>query len=72
MDGYEVKVYWSENDECYVAQIVEFVGCVVDGPTPEIALANLRQFAEVWKAGVRENGFPIPKPRHAPRQMISA
>lgn len=41
MDGYEVKVYYSADDECYVAQVVEFIGCAVDGPTPEIALARL-------------------------------
>ena len=31
MDGYEVKVYYSEEDGCYVAQIVEFIGCAADG-----------------------------------------
>ncbi len=29
MDGYEVKVYYSPDDDCYVAQIVEFIGCAV-------------------------------------------
>jgi predicted RNase H-like HicB family nuclease len=71
MDGYEVNLYWSEADACYVAQIMEFAGCAVDGPTPEIALANLREFTEVWKSGVRANGFPIPEPRHAPNQMLA-
>lgn len=64
MDGYEVKVCYSPNDECYVARIVEFTGCVVDGPTPEIALENLRQAKDEWIRIVRNNGFPIPLPRY--------
>lgn len=65
MDGYEVKVYYSPDDDCYVAQIVEFIGCAVDGPTPEAALANLRLAKADWIRAVLENGYPIPPPRHA-------
>jgi|GEM_PF-966845 len=64
MDGYEVKVYYSPNDECYVAQIVEFVGCAVDGPTPEVALARLHEAKTDWIRIVRENGHPVPPPRY--------
>ncbi len=64
MDGYEVKVYYSPEDECYVAQIVEFVGCAVDGPTPEIALARLHEAKEDWVRIVRESGRLIPTPRY--------
>ncbi len=64
MDGYEVKVYYSPDDECYVAQVVEFVGCAVDGPTPEIALARLHEAKEDWLRIVRENGCPVPPPRY--------
>jgi predicted RNase H-like HicB family nuclease len=64
MDGYEVRVSYSSNDDCYVAELVEFVGCAVDGPTPEAALANLREAKEAWIKDVSASGFPIPMPRH--------
>lgn len=64
MDGYEVKVSYSPNDECYVAQIVEFTGCAVDGPTPEIALARLHEAKEEWMRLVRTSRHPIPAPRY--------
>jgi len=64
MDGYEVRVHYSADDECYVAEIVEFVGGVADGPTPEEALTNLRELKEVWMRAVVENGYAIPPPRH--------
>ena len=64
MDGYEVKVYYSPNDGCYVAQIVEFTGCAVDGPTPEIALERLHEAKEDWIRIVRESGGSLPAPRY--------
>jgi len=75
MDGYEVKVYYSPGDECYVAQIVEFVGCAVDGPTPEIALARLHGAKTDWMRIVRENGNPVPPPRYGrlpAKSMVAA
>lgn len=65
MDGYEVKVYYSADDECSVAEIVEFIGCAADGPTPEEALANLRELKAVWMRAVVENGYSVPPPRRA-------
>ena len=74
MDGYEVKVYYSADDQCYVAQIVEFIGCAVDGPTPEIALARLRNAKTDWVRIVQEQGQPLPAPRYGmpQRQMMTA
>ncbi len=72
MDGYEVKVYYSPNDDCYVAQIVEFVGCAADGDTPEEALESLRELKDIWIKTVQENGYPVPPPRHARNGLLVA
>lgn len=64
MDGYEVKISYSPSDGCYVAQIVEFTGCAVDGPTPEIALARLHDAKVDWVRIVQEKGQPLPVPRY--------
>ena len=72
MDGYEVKVYYDADDQCCVAQIVEFVGCAVDGATPEEALAKLRSAKEAWIADVRSMGHLIPAPRYALRERVPA
>ncbi len=72
MDGYEVKVYYSAADECYVAEIVEFIGCAVDGPTPEIALARLHDAKEEWMQIMREKGELLPAPRYgAPQRKMT-
>lgn len=64
MPDHEIHLYYSPDDECYVAQIVEFIGCAVDGPTPEIALARLYEAKEDWVRLVRESGRSIPVPRY--------
>lgn len=72
MDGYEVRIYYSADDECYVAQIVELIGCAADGATPEEALMNLREVKNAWIQAVEENSFPIPPPRHPVREARKA
>lgn len=71
MDGYEVKVSYSPDDACYVAQIVGFVDCAVDGPTPEAALARLRSAKAEWIKVVQANGSPVPSPRYKQEAAFS-
>ena len=40
MIKYEVIIYWSEEDEAFVADVPELPGCSVHGPTQETALGN--------------------------------
>lgn len=67
MHGYEVNLYHSPEDDYYVAEIVEFIGCATDGPTAEEALTNLRAAKAAWIEGMRRMGHPIPPPRHRGR-----
>lgn len=65
MDGYEVKVYYSPADWVYLAEIVEFPGCIIHGDTPEEALAKLHEVKAGWIAAMQEAGHPIPPPKYA-------
>jgi hypothetical protein len=40
MHRYEVIIYWSNEDEVYVAEVPELPGCMAHGDTHETALAN--------------------------------
>ena len=72
MDGYEVTLYFSPEDDYYVAQIAEFVGCATDGPTAEEALANLREVKAAWIESMQRMGHPIPPPRRERYQSTRA
>jgi len=60
---YEVIIYWSEEDDAFIAEMPELPGCAADGATHEEALANLRVVASEWIETARELGREIPAPK---------
>lgn len=60
---YEVIIYWSADDEVFVAEIPELSGCAADGQTAAEALANVQVVAREWIETARELGRPVPEPR---------
>ena len=60
---YEVIIYWSAEDEAFIAEVPELPGCAADGPTYEAALANVRVVIDEWIETARELGRTIPEPR---------
>ena len=63
MSKYEVIIYWSEDDEAYVAEVPELAGCMADGATYQEALANAEVVIQEWLETARELGRAIPKPK---------
>lgn len=60
---YEVIIYWSNDDESFIAEIPELPGCAADGPTPQEALTNVHNIAHEWIETTLELGREIPEPR---------
>jgi predicted RNase H-like HicB family nuclease len=60
---YEVIIYWSEDDNAFIAEIPELPGCAADGATSGEALANVQTVAAEWIETARELGRAIPEPR---------
>ena len=48
MFKYEVIVYWSEDDESYIAEVPELQGCMADGATYEEAIKNAQVVIAEW------------------------
>ena len=63
MNRYEIVLYWSQEDDAFIAEVPELAGCVADGPTRQEALANVEVIIEEWIATAIELGRPIPEPR---------
>lgn len=57
---YEVIIYWSEEDEAFIAEVPELPGCAADGTTYEEVLNNLETIIDEWIETARELGRPIP------------
>jgi len=60
---YEVIIYWSAEDEAFIAEVPELPDCAADGPTYEAALANVRVVIEEWIETAQQLGRAIPEPR---------
>jgi len=63
MPKYEVIIYWSEEDEAFIAEVPELPGCAADGPTYKEALTNVEAVIQEWIDTAKELGRPIPKPK---------
>ena len=63
MYKYEVIVYWSEEDEAYIAEVPELPGCMADGATYEEALKNIQVIISEWIETARTLGREIPIPK---------
>jgi len=63
MHRYEIIIYWSAEDDVFVAEVPELPGCAAHGGTPEEALGEIRKAIELWMATARDFGDPIPEPK---------
>lgn len=61
--SYEVILYWSDEDDAFIAEVPELPGCAADGTTYEEVLANLEIIIDEWLATAQELGRPIPAPK---------
>ena len=66
MRDHHINIFYSQEDECYIADIPDFLMCSAHGTTPEEALREVL----IAKAGImeamKEAGQPIPEPRYKP------
>jgi predicted RNase H-like HicB family nuclease len=60
---YEIIIYWSKDDQAFIAEVPELAGCAADGSTYQEALANAEVVIQQWIETARELGRPIPEPR---------
>jgi predicted RNase H-like HicB family nuclease len=60
---YEVIIYWSDEDESFIAEVPELPGCVADGTTYHEALANVEIIVQEWIETANELNRPIPIPK---------
>jgi len=62
-DKYEIIIYWSGEDNAFVAEVPELAGCVAHGPTHEKALANAKKAIRLWVESAIEFGDSVPLPK---------
>ena len=60
---YKVIIYWSDEDQAFIAGVPELPGCAADGRSHSDALRNVEVIVQEWLETARELGRPIPRPK---------
>lgn len=63
MSKYEVIIYWSKDDEAFIAEVPELPGCAADGSTRQAALKNVDVVIKEWIETAKSLGRAIPEPK---------
>lgn len=63
MSKYEIIIYWSKEDQAFIAEVPELPGCAADGATYQEAIANAEVIIQEWIETAKEVGSPIPEPK---------
>jgi predicted RNase H-like HicB family nuclease len=59
---YSIILYWSDEDEAFVAEVPELPGCVAHGDTQEAALERVKEAMTLWVDAARSQGREVPEP----------
>jgi len=60
---YEIVIFWSNDDNSFVAEVPELPGCMADGGTYLEAVANIQVVIDEWIETARQQNRTIPEPK---------
>ncbi len=63
MHKYEIILYWSNDDQAFVAEVPELPGCMAHGTDQETALQNVKDAMQFWIERAQELGRSVPEPK---------
>jgi predicted RNase H-like HicB family nuclease len=66
MKDYHINVFYSEEDNCYVADIPDLQYCSAFGETAVEAVQEIEIAKSLWLEVAKEKGHDVPEPRYRP------
>ncbi len=63
MSKYEIIIYWSKDDNAFIAEVPELPGCMSDGNSYQDALKNVEVIIQEWIETAKELNRTIPEPK---------
>ncbi len=63
MNKYELIIYWSQDDDCFLVEVPELAGCMAEGKTYTEAVLNAEKIIAEWLETAQMQGRSIPEPR---------
>lgn len=65
---YLIELFWSDEDEGWVAVVPDLPGCSAVGDSPEGAAAEVQDAIGAWIIACRATGDPVPEPSSRARR----
>jgi predicted RNase H-like HicB family nuclease len=66
MERYHINIFWSDEDDCWIADLPDLRHCSAHGATPADALREVQTAMSAWLESACAHGDPIPAPRYRP------
>jgi predicted RNase H-like HicB family nuclease len=63
---YHINLFWSDEDDSWIADVPDLRFCSAHGPTPDDALREVKIAMDLWLEVARDHGNPIPEARYRP------
>lgn len=63
MNRFEIIIFWSDEDQAFVADVPELPGCMAHGDTHEGALSAVQDAMSLWLEAAQATGRTVPKSR---------
>ena len=60
---YEIILYWSEDDQVFIAEVPELPSCMAHGDSQESALTSVNEAIALWITTANELGRAVPPPK---------
>lgn len=60
---YEIVIFWSDEDDCFIAEVPELSGCMADGASYQEAVTNAESAIRDWVDTAIQLGRAVPEPR---------
>lgn len=63
MAKYEIIIWWSKEDDCYLTEVPELPRCMADGESLAEVATAIEESMKLWIEVNRERGIPILEPK---------
>lgn len=58
---YEILIYWSNADNCFIAEVPELPGCMADGSDHQEVIQNVNKTIDEWIETAKSLGRKVPE-----------
>lgn len=70
MRDHHINVFYSQEDDGYIADIPDLEACSAFGSTPQEALAEVLRAKQAWIAAAQAAGLDVPAPAYRAHQQV--